>query len=205
MKTPTDKKYKPAQQEGKSITAESVIELADDREAGIFFNTVKSRLQQVSQWHEIAGGISARFQLMDANGEPVNSAPQQGNYLRIDIPGPGTVTGAGYDWARVEDIIHQVLPNSECYGFRVRPARNPENDDQDIAHFFSATGTSSFIVDRKGAVITAAVFDRNIQPNEDANNIVDKVRDLMTGSAGMLIFSKLQWKNLTEGLLKKIG
>ncbi|WP_127125849.1 hypothetical protein [Pseudoflavitalea rhizosphaerae] len=203
MATSSDKKIVPSQEEGKSITAESVIEFPNHREAAIFFDTVRSRLMQVNRWHEIAGGLSARFQLMDPNGEPVSREPHQGDYFRIDIPGPGTVAGEGFDWARVEEVTHQVLPNSERYGFRVRPARNPGKDDLDIAHFFSAAATSSFIVYREAEVITAAVFDRNIQPNKDAGNIVDKVRDLMAGSAGMLIFSKLQWKNLTEGLLKK--
>lgn len=203
MGTAANKKIVPAQEEGKAITAESKIELPNDREAILFFDTVKSRLQQVNQWHEIAGGLSAHFQLMDENGEAISREPHPGDYFRIDIPGPGTVSGEGFDWVRVEEITHQVLPQSERYGFRVRPARNPENDDQDIAHFFSAASTSSFIVYREGASITATIFDRNIQPNKDATKIVDKIRDLMTGSASMLIFSKLQWKNLVEGLLQR--
>jgi hypothetical protein len=202
MESSTNKKIVPSQEEGKAITAESVITFSDDRKAKIFFETVKERLQQVDRWHEIAGGLSAHFQLMDENGKEVSRPPQAGDYFRIDIPGPGSVTGEGYDWVRVEETINEVLPNSERYGFRVRPARNPANDEEDIAHFFSAASTSTFIVYREGEKITAAVFDRNIQPNQNADTLIDKIRDLMAGSAGMLIFSKLQWKNLTEGLLQ---
>jgi hypothetical protein len=202
METSANKKIVPSQEEGKAITAESVITFPDDRKAAIFFETVKERLGQVNRWHEIAGGLSARFQLMDENGKEASRPPRTGDYFRIDIPGPGSVTGEGYDWVRVEETISQVLPNSERYGFRVRPARNPANDEENIAHFFSAASTSTFIVYREGEKIIAAVFDRNIQPNKDADKMIGKIRDLMTGSAGMLIFSKLQWKNLTEGLLQ---
>jgi hypothetical protein len=55
---------------------------------------------------------------------------------------------------------------------------------------------------REGNKVMASVYDRNIKPNTEAENIVDKIRDMMTGTAGKLIFSKLQWKALTEGLLQ---
>lgn len=193
----------PAQEEGMKITARSETTLSDNREALDFYNMAKERLQNVGRWNEIAGALSARFRLIDQNGEEANRPPEPGDYFRIDIPGPGSVTGNGYDWVRVENVFNQALPDSEVYGFQVRPSANPEENEHDIAHFFSSDSTSSFFVQREGHKVIASVFDRNIKPNTDANKIVDKVRDLMTGSAGMLIFSKLQWKSLTEGLLSR--
>ncbi|MBO9635806.1 MAG: hypothetical protein J7578_22060 [Chitinophagaceae bacterium] len=202
MEKATVKQMVPQQEDGKSITAESRVELAGHRKAILFYNIAKERLQQVHKWHEMAGALSARFTLIDKNGMEVNRPPEPGDYFRVDIPGPGRVNGEGYDWVRVEKVVNQILPNSEIYGFQVRPARDPEKKDEDIAHFFSSDSTSSFFVHRNGHIVSAFVFDRNIKPNKDAGNIVDKIRDMMTGSAGMLIFSKLQWKALTEGLLQ---
>lgn len=194
-------KIVPPQEEGKAIQAESSVDMKEEKMAKVFYLEVKRRLQDIDQWHEMAGGLSARFQLIDSNGEEVNRPPQNGDFIRVDIPGPGTATGDGYDWVRVEEVEDESLPTFERYGFRVRPARHPEKPGEDVSHFFSDESTSSFLITREGNVITAAVYDRNTKANTDATNLVEKVRDLIAGSAGLLIFSKLQWKNLTEGLV----
>lgn len=191
----------PDQHTGVAIKAESRKILDNEETASRFFEEVKGRLQSVNRWHDIAGSTFARFQLIDQEGIEVNRSPREGDYFRIDIPGPGPSSGAGYDWVQVEAIKTESTPTLECFGFRVRPAQNPQNSGQDIAHFFSHTSTSSFIVAREGTKITAAIYDRNIKPNKDAAPILDKVRDMITGAAGALIFSKLQWKMLADGLL----
>jgi hypothetical protein len=75
-----------------------------------------------------------------------------------------------------------------------------QNGD-DIAHFFSQESTSSFIVTREGNKITAAIYDRNTKPNKDADLLVDEVRDRVIGVAGVLAFSRIQWKKLADSLL----
>lgn len=201
MQTGSEKQMVPPQEQGKAIDAVSSVDMQEEKMAKVFYLEVKRRLQDVSQWHEIAGGLSARFQLVDANGEEVNRPPQNGDFMRIDIPGPGTGSGNGYDWVRVEEVQDEVLPMFERYGFRVRPARHPDKPGEDISHFFSDESTSSFLIIREGNIIKAAVYDRNTKPNTAATNLVEKVRDMITGNASVLIFSKLQWKSLTEGLV----
>ena len=192
----------PKQQTGIPINAESIIELDNEKQAKIFFDVVKNRLKDVNRWHEIAGVLSAKFQLVDKDGIEVQRSPQKRDYFKIDVPGPGTVSGEGYDWVQIEEIESTSTSETESFGFRVRPARNPHGND-DIAHFFSKESTSSFIVTRKENEITAAIYDRNTKPNKEAGPIVDKVRDMVVGAAGILAFSKIQWKKLTDGLLER--
>lgn len=201
MDSGINKELVPPQQEGRAITAETAIEMPNEKLAISFYQTVKQRLQYIDQWHEVSGALSAQFLLLDANGTEVSRPPQNGDLIRVDIPGPGTKSGKGYDWVRVEEVEDESFPAFERYGFRVRPARNPQDSEQQVSHFFSVESTSSFLVTREGFRITAAIYDRNTKPNTDANNLADKIRNMITGSASVFIFSKLQWGKLTEGLV----
>ena len=59
---------------------------------------MKDRLQNVNQWKEYAGNISADFRLVDKAGREVQRQAKKGDYFKIDIPGPGSQSGDGYDW-----------------------------------------------------------------------------------------------------------
>lgn len=191
----------PDQQTGKAIDASSTSELSEVEEAKAFFNQAKERLQNVNQWKDIAGTLSATFQVVDATGTEVQRNAQKGDYLKIDIPGPGTNSGEGYDWVQIEEVESTSLPDGERFAFRVRPTANPQNRKEDVAHFYSEESTSSFVVERHNATITASVHDRNTKPNTDADTAIDKIRDAVVGAAGVASFSKIQWKKLTDGLV----
>lgn len=191
----------PGQKTGKAIDASSTIELSKESDAKVFFEEVKERLQNVNQWKDIAGTLSATFQLVDSKGAEVKRKAQKGDYFKIDIPGPGTDSGEGYDWVQIEEVETASSPDGESFGFRVRPTDNPQNRKEDVAHFYSDESTSSFIVERQSNKITASVHDRNTKPNTDADSTIDKIRDAVVGAAGVASFSKIQWKNLTDGLV----
>jgi hypothetical protein len=126
---------------------------------------------------------------------------QKGDYFKIDIPGPGSDSGEGYDWVQIEEVETTTSLDGERFGFRVRPTDNPQNRKEDVAHFYSEESTSSFIVERQNNKITASVHDRNTKPNTDADTVIDKIRDTIVGAAGVASFSKIQWKKLTDGLV----
>jgi len=193
----------PLQQTGKAIDTKSSFELQDENDAIAFFPEVKKRLENVNHWKDVAGALSATFQLVDENGVDTQRPPRKGDYFKIDIPGPGSQSGEGYDWVRVEEIEDSTSSDSERFGFRVRPAQNPLGSQRDIAHFYSDESTSSFIVERTNNKITASVYDRNTKPNTEADSTTDKIRDAVVGVAGVVSFSKIQWKSLTDGLIKR--
>ena len=190
----------PQQETGKAIDAASSIELADEHDAKNFFIKAKKRLQNVNQWKQYAGSISADFQLVDNHGRAVEREAKEGDYFKIDIPGPGTKSGDGYDWVKIEEVLSTAFPTGESFGFRVRPAENPQSGDTEVAHFYAPESTSSFIVERHKNKITVSIHDRNTKPNANADGL-EKIRDTLVGTAGVVTFSKIQWKNLAEGIL----
>jgi hypothetical protein len=199
----TDMKDKiPGQHEGAQITAKSVATLNNPGEAEMLFRSAKEKLLQVNQWRDIAKGLSAEFRLIDASGKAIAETPQKGYYFKIDIPGPGSAAGKGYDWVQIEDIETKENGDEESIVITVRPSSDPTSDNNETAHFYSEKSTSSFVVYRKGSTVTAAILDRNTKPNTENVELKDKLRNALVGAGGILAFSKLQWQNLTDGLLQ---
>jgi hypothetical protein len=200
MKRKEMEKIVPDQHTGKAINAKASVDFTNQHDAHDFFEIVKQRLLDVNHWHTIAENLSAKFQLVRSGKTNETGTPRKGDYFKIDIPGPGSNAGGGYDWVQIEDIEATATADSESYGMRVRPTDNPETERQDVAHFYSSESTSTFLVTRKGNTVTAEIFDRNTKPNNEANTTVDKIRDAVVGATGITIFSKIQWQGLVDGL-----
>lgn len=194
----------PGQYTGKAIDSEASTRLETVEQARTFYHTVKDRLLNVNQWHELAGKLSAVFQLTDAAGQPVNRPVKQGDYFKVDIPGPGSESGQGYDWVHVELVEELTHGDMESTGIRVRPAANPQTNENTIAHFYDETATSNFIVTREGKTVTVSIYDRNTKPNEEAHSITDRLRNTAVGAGAVTLFSKIQWKSLAEGLISQL-
>jgi hypothetical protein len=191
----------PANETGAVIDSVASEDFKDDAEAKAFFQIVKERLLDVNHWHDVAGAASADFQLIDTNGNEVNRKVEIGDFFKIDIPGPGSSAGDGYDWVKVEDLKEVSQANVDSLGLRVRPSTNPLSKDESIAHFYSEDSTSTFIVTRENNKITATIYDRNTKPNTDSETIMDKVRHVAAGIGAIMGGSKLQWKGLAKGLV----
>jgi hypothetical protein len=194
-----DEEIIPEHDKGTQTNTESSIELSSEKEAKDFFKTVRERLLNVNKWHDYAGSASADFQLTDKNGNPVDRKPQKGDHFKIDIPAPGTITGEGNDWVQIE----AVEEDEDSIGIRVRPATNPTNEREDVAHFFDEEASSSFLVKREAKKITAGVYGRNEKPNTRTETLIDKLRNATIATGAISGFSKLQWKSLVNGLVKK--
>ncbi len=192
----------PEQYTGKEIEADATVELRDEEEGKACYVDTKLRLLDVNNWHHIAGVFSAEFQLVDKDGKEVQRFAEKGDYLRIDIPGPGSKVGDGYDWVVVEELMEVNNADMQSIGFRVRPTQNPFSTKPDTAHFYSKEGTSNFIVMREGKKVSSWIVDRNINPNNQVASIVDRIRDSAIGIGALGLFSKAQWQGLAQGLVK---
>ena len=191
----------PSQYTGEEIEAESSVKSEDDNKAKLFYNKVKDRLLNVKDWHKATGILSARFYILDSSGKEVGRAVQKNDYLKIDIPGPGSKEGEGYDWVQVEELNEIDEDNIQSIGFRVRPCSNPFSEKNETAHFYDEKATSNFIVTRERSEVRVTIIDRNIKPNTQAELLTDKIRDTVAGITAIGIFSKIQWQQLAEGLL----
>ncbi|MEJ1240788.1 hypothetical protein WBG78_21765 [Chryseolinea sp. T2] len=189
----------PPQRSGKAIDASAFAVLSTEKTANFFFELVKNRMQHVNSWSVIAGKLSAEFQLVNKEGLEVFRKAQEGDYLRIDVMGPGGTSGKGYDWVKIEELSD----DADMYGFRVRPSSQPATNRSGPDHFYDDESTSTFQVIRKGQRVVVTISDRNIKPNNDTANVVDKVRNHMVAWAARARFSEIQWQALAEGLVSR--
>lgn len=191
----------PEQEEGAESNTEATREFADATAAYAFFEKLRGRLLHVNEWHTIAGSGTAAFQLTDGTGLPVDRSAREGDYFRIDIPGPGTGTGNGYDWVRIERIHDTEKDGMRSLVITVRPATNPTNERQDVAHFFADSATSNFCAMQEGNTVKAAVYGRNEKPNTEAETLLDKARNVAVATGAVAGGAKLQWSRLVHGLI----
>ena len=194
----------PQQKEGNQSNIIEKIKPKNEEQAKQIFNEAKKRLLSDS-WKEISGDISASFTLTNAEGEKIERDAQTGDYFKIDIPGPGTKTGEGYDWVRIEAIEDYSTASAENESFGVRPAPNPHKNagDKEAAHFFKDEATSNFLIEQKGTMVSAAVYGRNEKLNLTTEKLSDKVRNAVVGTTAVMGLSIIQWKKLAKGLIGK--
>ncbi len=192
----------PVQETGAKSDTYAFKNLNNETDAKAFFQVVSNRLKNVNVWEKYTGDITADFKLFDEHGHEADRTVQKSDYFRIDVPGPGTIAGNGYDWVQVEAIEESASPGEEVIMMRVRPARNPTDEKTDTAHFFTEDSTSSFIVKRVNEIVSAEVHGRNEKVNVGTGNILDKARNALAGAAAIAGVSKMQWKSLTKGLIE---
>jgi len=193
----------PPQFKGQEIEVDAVQDLKTESEAQRLYDIAKKKLLNVNNWNRIAGAVTARFLIIDKKGNEVDREVQKGDYLRIDIPGPGTKEGGGFDWVLVEELNEIRQPSVQSVGFRVRPNENPFGQRNETAHFYSKEATSSFIIIREKTKIIAWIIDRNLRPNTEQESLADKIRDVAVGISAIAGFSKVQWQGLAKALLEK--
>jgi hypothetical protein len=165
------------------------------------FEILKERFFSVGSWKSYCGEGFADFKLYDSEGNGTERIPQKGDFMRIDIPGPGEKEAKGYDWVEVADICFQEDKSSESIMITCRPSRNPQNKKSShIAHFYSSRASSTFMISRTPTHLKAAVYGRNETPNFNAG-FIDTIRNLMVAAGGIVGISKIQWKKLADGFL----
>ena len=192
----------PKQEIGTEMNAVEKKVLNSEQEAIEFYEAVRQKLFNVSCWAEISKVPISTFKLMDPSGQEVERAAKEGDYLKIDIPGPGTSIGEGYDWVVIEEIKEEKTENMDLTSMTVRPAANPENENKDVAHFLKDHATSTFQVRRIGLEVSAEEHGRNEVPNSDTDHTLDNIRNTIVGWSAKIGFSYPQWKSLVVGLIE---
>ena len=194
----------PLQQTGNETNNEYSISLGNREDAQKIFKAAAVRLLDVNQWEKLCGTGSADFQLTDKEGSEIKRGAAEGDHFKIDIPGPGSREGKGYDWVRIEKIEETTDEDNdrESIALQVRPATNPNTTGKEVAHFFNEMATSSFIVERHGTVVKAGVYGRNEKPNTAIKNVVDKVRNVFIAVSAFAGISSAQWDSLSKGFIE---
>lgn len=205
MDNQDSRKIVPEQQVGSATNVEYTYAAASPQEARMVFKEAVKKLLDVNHWNDYAGKGTADFTVIDMSGKETEAPLQKGFYFKIDIPGPGTFAGDGFDWVQVEtiDSSSNEAEDWESVAVRVRPTSNPTKQGDDVAHFFSADATSNFVVRREKTNIIAGVYGRNEIPNTAAKNPVDKTRNAAIGLTAVSGASSVQWNALVKGIIGK--
>jgi hypothetical protein len=189
----------PAQEKGKSLDLQEEVISEEVGAAKEIFQRAVERLSHPTSWHETAGTLSASFSI---DGKNPGEAVQQGDHLRIAIPGPGLSEGDGEDWVRVEAIQKNFDSQyDESFGILVMVCPNPHTKGDAVAHLFAEGASSTFLITRKGKTVTAQYKGRNELPNTEDLTVTDKVRNLVVAGGALAGISDLQWSALLKGLL----
>ena len=133
----------PEQFKGQALEVEASSVSDTETAAQSLYELAKKKLFSVNDWHKIVAGLTARFQIVDQDGNEVSRKVNKGDYLRINIPGPGNKEGDGYDWVVVEELKEINKEDFQSAGFRVRPTENPFGKKNETAHFYSNETTDS--------------------------------------------------------------
>jgi hypothetical protein len=214
------KELLPAQVKGLSTETSATVMADRDEDARYIFERAIERLLDVNNWTDHCRPMAAGFQLADETGEPLQGSATEGDFIQIDLPGPGPREGKGYDWVQIEkiaassvaaanlpetDIPETVIPEKgSIFLIQARPSRDPQiKGSTRTAHFLEDSATSTFVIEKNGKKVTATVFGRNEVPNTDEAEGIDKLRNGLVGSVGAIGLSKGQWKDLVAGLLEK--
>jgi len=204
MKTKNAEDLLPPQEKGETTYLPASINTHSEQGAIHLFSKARKRLMDVNHWADLCGPLSVIFRLTDASGVPLYGEAATGNYIRINIPGADSTEGQDFDWVKIEKIeYHPVSDAYELFLLQVRPSPDPICDwGGETAHFLEASATSTFIIERDAQYVNAAIYGRNEVPNTSSSRVTDKIRNRTTDASGALLFSKLQWKSLAQGLLK---
>lgn len=167
------------------------------------FKVLKDRFLTINYWLDYADDLGADFKLYDKQGNLKKTLPEIGDFIRIDIPGPGSREGEGFDWVEIIDFQHNQSENNEILEqllLKAQPSVKPGKSNKKIAHFYHAEASSTFIISRGIDYIKFGIYGRNESPNFDAE-LLDTLRNFWIAFGGMFGLSKIQWKHLVDKLV----
>ena len=187
---------------GKSLDLEQSVTAYSEEEAKRIYDYAWICLQHPDKWYELSGNQGAKFVLRDSSAKTKTGPVRIDDYLQIDLPAPGPISGDGHDWVKVS-MIDQDFDKGfdQTFGIVLKVTHNPENSGKEIAHFFGEGASSTLMISRKNTVITASYHGRNETANTENDDLIDKVRNTIVAIGAMAGISELQWKALLKGML----
>ena len=191
----------PSQVRGKKLDISEEKAYRTRDEAFAAFKRARERLYAINQWQEFAGTASATFELVNALGHHLSRSPQVGDYVKVDIPGPGSFVGKGYDWVRITQLEDRL---EDCYvEISLQPSMPPEilRDRDEVAHFFKPSASTNIEIELRDLTVYANYYGRNQETNTESELFIENARNAFIGLGAKIGLSYPQWKRLIEGIL----
>lgn len=189
---------------GHSLTCEEKINFANHSEAFAHYIIMRERLLDINNWQALTGAFSAKFEIINMDGSKVNRILREGDYIRIDIPGPGLPSTGGYDWVRAYEIEEELAYKKAQMIVRLQPSENPtQKGKNETAHFLKDMATSSLIIHLNDNAISIKYAGRKEIINLENECTLDNVRNFLVGMAIKTGINYPQWKSLIRAIINK--
>jgi len=194
----------PQNIKGKKNDLYESVHVPTTEQAITIFQQAYKRISNPFMWHDLTG-LPAKFLPASENETSFKNPLWEGNYFKIEIPGPGSSKGSGYDWVMVETVEDKRNSQGslESFGITLRACSNPYNGSLATAHFFKSLATSSFFLQRDGKLVTASYHGRNEVPNIQTGNLLDNIRNAFVALGAEAGMSELVWSQLLKAFLGK--
>lgn len=194
----------PSEFRGKQTELNSSLSLETNEIAAERFKYISSILLSPNHWQDLCGKLSPKFTLVDSSGNQLERLAAVGDYIQINLPGPSSSNGDGFDWVKVDAIEWGSGDSSnQSVGIRIRPCSNPLNDEEEVAHFFEPSATGTYILHQENNTITAYYYGKNEVTNKSTDKMLDNIRNTLVASVGILGVSEIQWKIFITKLLEQ--
>ena len=166
------------------------------------YKELQRRLVAVNEWHTFSEKIKAEFILVT----PINDQPTDelkvGNLIKIDIPGPGSPSGSGFDWTEISKVETDDDEEFPYFAFTLKPCPAPDTKDDTVAHFYSKESSNTFIIRRIGTCIYVEVHGRNEIENTSDAPLLDIVRNKAVAIGSKFGIGSLNWMGFASALLE---
>ncbi|KKL96180.1 hypothetical protein LCGC14_1847050, partial [marine sediment metagenome] len=175
----------PQQTKGEFNDVVNMFCANSEKEAFDAYQILENRLTAVNDWHELSDKVKTSFSLFSANGTKNTSDLDNGNHIRIDIPGIGNPSGSGYDWTEITEVqTSSANAKDPFFLITIKPCPAPDSKNDSVAHFYTDDSTNTFIVRKLGNCIYAEVHGRNEMENTSDVPIKDSVRNKAVAIGG---------------------
>ena len=181
-----------------SMHCANTIDIAKDQ-----FEQLQERLQSVNLWDTYSNKVKTKFVLFD----PIKNQPTQelkiGNFIKIDIPGPGNPSGSGFDWTEIIDIqIGKESEDHPFFAFTIKPCPAPDSNDETVAHFYNEESSNTFVVRKMGTCIYVEIHGRNQIENTSDAPLLDILRNKAVALGSKYGIGNLNWIGFASALLE---
>lgn len=170
--------------------------------ADSFYHRLEKRLLAINNWPSYSDKVKAGFTLFEGTNRNTTTFLEQGNIVRIDIPGIGNPSGGGYDWTKIIDIQKSEAWDYPFYLFTLKPCSEYGESNKPVSHFYTEAATNTFIVRKVGTCIYAEVHGRNEVENVNEAPLLDKLRNNAVALGSKLGIGNLNWLGFTKALLE---
>lgn len=197
-----EKEAIPTQRKGAHFDVRQTRNMEEREDAKVQYERAKTRLLDVTRWGDFSHEAADTFVLTDALGNVVQRPAQQGDHIKVHLPGPRSASGDGADWVVIEKIVEQrnKLLDEIFTGMAVRPCPNPHLNSKIVAHFYDDRSTNTFLVCRHKIQLICSIHGRNELVNTDTNWL-DYLRNLLIALPAKAGLSNPHWLQLAKGLI----